>query len=35
MANSADLDHAPHNAVSDQDLYCMLTGCSIKFGKNI
>ena len=33
MANSADPDHAPHNAVSAQDLYCMLTGCSIKIWK--
>ena len=29
MANRVDLDHMPQNAVSDQGLYCLLTGISI------
>ena len=28
--HSADPDQTPHNAVSDQDLPCLLTECSIK-----
>ena len=29
-ANSADPDQTPHNMASDQGLYCLLTGFSIK-----
>ena len=30
IGNSADPDQMPHNVTSDQDLYCLLTGFSIK-----
>ena len=32
--NNADPDEKPHNAVSDQDLHCLLTECSNFILKN-
>ena len=33
FANSADPDQTPHNAVSDQDLRCLLTESSAEIWK--
>ena len=34
LADSADPDQIPHNAVCNQDLHCLLTECSIKILNN-
>ena len=33
QANSADPDQSPHNVVSNQDLHCLLSECSVKIKK--